>query len=145
MILHQLKETILKNGHRRTENVNKSNQNVGNNSNSKSENPPSEPIVDIHRKTRLKLVGIMLQNNQSCWDLHVNNLLSRASSRMNIIKTCRSYGYFKEQLTLLFDTLIMSLFKYGIEVWGLALEKKYLDFLWRACRYRYTTKCLRRD
>ena len=63
---------------------------------------------------------------------------------MYIMRTCRSYGYSKEQLTLLFDTLIMSLFKYGIEVWGSALEKKYLDridkFLRRAHRYRYTSK-----
>jgi hypothetical protein len=38
----------------------------------------------------------------------------------------------------------MSLFAYGIEVWGSALEKKYLEridkFLRRAYRYGYTTK-----
>ena len=60
------------------------------------------------------------------------------------MRTLKSYGYSKKQLTLLFDTLIMSLFKYGIEVWGSALEKKYLDridkFLRREHRYGYTTK-----
>ena len=60
------------------------------------------------------------------------------------MRTCRSYGYSKEQLTLLFDKLIMSLFKYAIEVWGSALEKKYLDridkFLRRAHRFGYTSK-----
>jgi hypothetical protein len=38
----------------------------------------------------------------------------------------------------------MSLFSYGIEVWGSAFEKKYLEridkFLRRAYRYGYTTK-----
>jgi hypothetical protein len=38
----------------------------------------------------------------------------------------------------------MSLFAYGIEVWGSALEKKYLEridkFLRRAYKYGYTTK-----
>ena len=77
----------------------------------KSANPSPEPIIGIERKTWLKLLGITFQNNPSSWDLHVNDLLSRASSRMYIMRTCRSYGYSKEQLTILFDTLIMSLFK----------------------------------
>ena len=63
---------------------------------------------------------------------------------MHILRICRSYGYSKKQLTILFDALIMSLFAYGIEVWGSALEKKYLEridkFLRRAYRYGYTTK-----
>ena len=41
----------------------------------------------------------LFQNDPSSWDLHVNDLLSRASSRMYIMRTCRSYGYSKEQLT----------------------------------------------
>ena len=110
----------------------------------KSANLPPDPIPGIKRKTWLKLLGITLQSDPSCWDLHVSNLLSRASSRMHIMRICRSYGYSKEQLTYLFDTLIMSIFIYGIEVWGSALEKKYLDridkFLRRAHRYGYTTK-----
>ena len=56
-------------------------------------------------------------------DLHADDLLSRASSRMYIKRTCTSYGYFKEQSTLPFDTLFMSLFKCGIEACGSALEK----------------------
>ena len=49
-------------------------------------------------KTWLKLVGITLQNDPSCWDLRVDDFLSRASSRMYILRICRSYGYSKEQL-----------------------------------------------
>jgi hypothetical protein len=40
----------------------------------------------------------------------------------------------------------MTLFHNGIEVWGSAIQKKYLDhidkFLRRAYRYGYTTKCI---
>ena len=93
----------------------------------KSANLSPKPITGFERKTLMKLLGITFQNDPSSWDLHINDLLSRASSRMYIMKTCRSYGYSKEQLTLLFDTRIMSVFKYGIEVWGSALEKKYLN------------------
>ena len=42
----------------------------------------------------------------------------------------------------LFDLLIMSLFLYGIEIWGAAYQGKYLDridrFFKRACRFGYT-------
>ena len=76
---------------------------------SKSASPSPEPIIGIERMTWLKLLGITFQNDPSSWDFHVKDLLSRASSRMCIMRTCRSYGYFKEQLTLLSDTLIMSL------------------------------------
>ncbi|CAB3982307.1 Hypothetical predicted protein, partial [Paramuricea clavata] len=110
----------------------------------KSTNPLPEPITGIERKTWLKLLGTTLQNDPNCWDLQVNNLISKASSRMHILRICRSYGYSKKNLTILFDALIMSLFSYGIEVWGSALEKKYLEridkFLRRAYRYGYTTK-----
>ena len=33
----------------------------------------------------------------------------------------------KDQLTKSFDLLIMSLFLYGIEIWGAAYQGKYLD------------------
>ena len=42
----------------------------------------------------------------------------------------------------MFDSLILSLFYYAIEVWGSALQAKYIDkfnkFLNRAFRYGYT-------
>ena len=51
------------------------------------------------------------------------------------------YGYQKEHLSYLFDSIILSLFLYGIEIWGSALQKKYLDrvdrFFKRAHRYGY--------
>jgi hypothetical protein len=63
---------------------------------------------------------------------------------MYILRVCRSYGYTKENLNLLFETLILSLFHYGIEVWGSALQNKYLQridkFLRRAYRFGYTLK-----
>ena len=105
----------------------------------KSANPLPEPIIGIERKT-WKLLGIAFQNDPSCWDLHVNDLLSRASSRMYIMRTCRSYGYSKEQLKLLLDALIMSLFIYGIEVWVSALEKKYLDRIDKVLRRAHRVK-----
>ena len=64
------------------QNVIKSNQNVEIIVSGKSANPPPEPIIGIERKTWLKLSSITFQNDPSSWDLHVNDLLSRTSSRM---------------------------------------------------------------
>ena len=40
-------------------------------------------------------------------------LLSRAAGRLYILKVCKYYGYTKDQLSELFDSLTMSLFLYG--------------------------------
>ena len=104
--------------------------------------PP--PIDGIKRKKWLVLLGVTFQDDLCCWDLHVDKLLSTASGRMYILRVCRSYGYSRDQLTKLFETLILSLFTCAIEVWGSALLNKYLkridQFFKRARRYGYTTK-----
>ena len=104
--------------------------------------PP--PIDGIRRKKWMKLLGVKFQDDPCCWDLHVDELLSKASGRMYILRVCKSYGYASDQLTKLFETLILSLFTYAIEVWGSALLKKYLkrieQFFRRARRYGCTTK-----
>ena len=105
---------------------------------------PLPPLVQgIKRKSWLKLLGIIFQENPSDWDLHVDNLLRKASSRLYILRVCKYFGYPKEQLTKLFDLLIMSLFLYGIEIWGAAYQGKYLDridkFFKRAFRFGYTS------
>ena len=53
-------------------------------------------------------------------------------------------GYAKDQLNNLFNSLVMSVFLYGIEVWGAAYQRKYLDridrFLKRAHWFGFVTK-----
>ena len=67
-----------------------------------------------------------------------------ASSHLYILRVCKYFGYPREQLTKLFDLLIMSLFLYGIEIWRAAYQGKYLDridkFFKQAFRFRYTNK-----
>ena len=69
-------------------------------------------------------------------------MLRKASSRLYILRVCKYFGYPKEQLTKLFDLLIMSLFLYGIVIWGAAYQGKYLDrinrFFKRAFRFGHT-------
>lgn len=75
------------------------------------------------------MLGIIFQENPSDWDLHVDNLLHKASSHLYILRVCKHSGYPIEQLTKLFDLLIMSLFLYGIEIWEVAYQGKYLDHI----------------
>ena len=63
---------------------------------------------------------------------------------MYILRVRKSYGYSKVQFNNLFNWLVMSVFLYGIEVWGAACPQKYLDkidrFLKRAHRFGFVTK-----
>ena len=106
--------------------------------------PPPPPINEIRRKKWLKLLGVTFQENPRCWDKQVDSLLSKAGSRIYILRVCKFYGYSLNELTKLFDSLILSLFYYAIEVWGSALQAKYIDkfnkFLNRAFRYGYRLK-----
>ena len=103
---------------------------------------PPPQIDNIERKSWLNLLGMLLQDDPCNWDMQVDNLLSKAASRMYILRVCRLYGYTKENLNLLFESLILSLCYYGIEVWGSALQNIYLQridkFFRRAYRFGYT-------
>ena len=103
--------------------------------------PPELP--GIKRKAWLKLLGVTFQEDTTNWDIHIDNMLFKASSRMYILRVCKSYGYSKDQLNL-FNLLVMSVFLYGIEVWGAAYQQEHLDrinrFLMRAHRFAFTTK-----
>ena len=96
-------------------------------------------VQRIERKSRLKLLDIIFLGNPSDWDLQVDNLLRKASGRLYILCVCKYFGYPKEQLTTLFDLLIMSLFLHGIEISGAAYQGKYLDRIDKfSFRFGYT-------
>ena len=46
---------------------------------------------------------------------------------MHILRVCKKYGYSLNSLHHLFHSLIISLFPYGISVWGVASYDKYLS------------------
>ena len=69
----------------------------------------SPPIDVIRRKKWIKLLGVKFQDDSCCWEMHVDELLSKASERMYILRVCESYCYASDQLTKLFETLILSL------------------------------------
>ena len=104
--------------------------------------PPELP--GLKRKSWLKPLGVTFHEDATNWGIHIDNMLSKASSRMYILRVCKSYGYSKVQLNNLFNLLVISVFLYGIKVWGAAYQQKYLDridrFLKRAHRFGFFTK-----
>ena len=60
------------------------------------------------------------------------------------LRLCKFYGYSKENLHLLFNSLIMSVFFLAIEVWTCAYDTKYLgqidNFFRRVYKFGYTSK-----
>ena len=93
----------------------------------KTTRTPPEPLEIIGRKEKLKLLGVTFEQVPVNWDIHIDYLLSKASSRLYIIRICKYYGYSIGNLDLLFQSLILSVFTYAIEVWGCAFYSKYLS------------------
>jgi len=102
----------------------------------KTTKPNPQLVPGIERKSWLRLLGSMFQENLCCWDVHVDKLIAKASSRLYILRVCKFYGYSQDQLNKLFDSLISSSFAYGLEVWGSAC-KKYLDEIDNFCKRAY--------
>ena len=105
--------------------------------------PLPESIDGIARTCELKLLGVRVNEYPCNWDTQLENMLSKPSSRLCILTVCTFYGYSLQELTLLFDSLVMSLFTYAIEVWACAHYSKYLSQIDRFCkrdlRYSYTS------
>ena len=55
---------------------------------------PLPPLVQRieRRKSWLRLLGIIFQENPSDWDLHVDSLLRKASSRLYVSHVCEYFG-----------------------------------------------------
>ena len=127
--------------------------------------PLTSCISSIKRKTWLKILGITLEEIPENWDRHFEEcsnaqksewknvhftwtdtsksaqMLKKASGRMYILQVCKYYGFTAKQLELLFQSLIMSLFTFGIELWGGTSYTKYISqidkFVNRAYRNGY--------
>ena len=112
----------------------------------KTKKPVPEEIPNIERRGELKLLGVFSNENPTNWDKQFETVLSKASSRLYISRVCKFYGYSLNELTMLYNSLITSLFNFGIEVWGAVFNAKYLSridkFNKRAYRYGYTSNLI---
>ena len=111
----------------------------------KTEKDQPDPLQYIKRKSNLKLLGVTFEDNPTNWDTHFDYMLSKASSRLYILRVCKHYRFSVDYLDLLFKSLILSIFTYAIEVWGGAFYNKYISridkFFNRAFKLGYTKEC----
>ena len=71
---------------------------------------PHYILCEKLKQTWLNLLGMILEDDPCNWDMQVDNLLSKAASRLYSLRVCRLYGYTKENLNILCEFLILSLF-----------------------------------
>ena len=74
-----------------------------------------------------QLLGITFHKNPCNWDTHFHNTMGKANSRLCTL----------EELTILFYSLIISVFTYVIKVWACAYKGIFRK---RAWKYGYTNK-----
>ena len=90
------------------------------------DHPSPLAVHGISQVSELKLSGVYFNSNPTNWDSQFKFLMDKANSRMYILRTCKSHGYSVDDLHVLFHSLIMSIFTYAIQVWGVASFTKYL-------------------
>ena len=56
------------------------------------------------------------------WDRHFEEMMNKASKRLYILRVCKHYGLTTEQLDLLFNSLIVSLFIFAVKTKNCGLE-----------------------
>ena len=71
----------------------------------KTTRTPPESLEIIGRKEKLKLLGVTFEQVPVNWDTHID-----------YIRMCKYYGFSTENLDLHFQSLILSVFTYAIEV-----------------------------
>ena len=57
----------------------------------------------------------------------MDNILSKASGRLYILRVCKFYGLPLDYLHLLVTSLILPILAYAVQVWGCAYYHKYLS------------------
>ena len=67
--------------------------------------PLPEPLPTITRKSWLKILGVTLHEKPGNWDNHFNEIISKAGSRMYILRVCKYYG-FSKKIWIYFSTAL---------------------------------------
>ena len=75
-----------------------------------------EQVEGVERKQEHKISGVTFNENPCNWDTQFDSMLSKAVARMHILRVCKYYGYSISEVHQLFNSLIMLIFLYGIEV-----------------------------
>ena len=81
--------------------------------------------VDAH-----KVLGVTIQSNLK-WDLHINEVVAKASKRLHILRVLKRGGVPPADLLKVYFALIRSVLEYCCPVWHNALPVKLSDSIER--------------
>ena len=81
--------------------------------------------VDAH-----KVLGVTIQSNLK-WDLHINEVVAKASKRLHILRVRKRCGVPPADLLKVYFALIRSVLEYFCPVWHNALSVKLSDSIER--------------
>ena len=82
--------------------------------------------VDAH-----KVLGVTIQSKNLKWDLHINEVVAKASKRLHILRVLKRGGVPPADLLKVYFALIRSVLEYFCPVWHNALSVKLSDSIER--------------
>ena len=91
--------------------------------------PPTSLVVDnisLERVESYKLLGLTMQNNLK-WDLHVSEIVTKASKRVHILRVLKRNGVSTPHLLQVYFTLVRPLLEYCCPVWHSSLTINLSD------------------
>ena len=78
------------------------------------------PPTSLERVESYKLLGLTMQNNLK-WDLHVSEIVTKASKRVHILGVLKRNGVSSPHLLQVYFTLVRPLLEYCCPVYGVHL------------------------
>ncbi len=93
------------------------------------EQPPPTLVVEnisLERIKSHKVLGLTIQNNLK-WDVHINEIVTKASKRLHILRVLKRSGVSPFHLLRVYFALIRSLLEYCCPVWHSSLTINLSD------------------
>jgi hypothetical protein len=116
-----------------------------------SKNPTTAPPLklcgqDLQCTNVVNILGVKISNNLK-WDIHVGDMIKRASGRLFLLTTLKRFGLSTQDLITIFIGYVRPLLEYAVPVWHPGLTQQQHVMLERvqkrACRiilgYKYTS------
>ena len=94
----------------------------------------TEPLSYV---TEAKVLGLWLQNDLK-WNVQVDKMLSKANSRLFMLRTLKRFGFTAEELSVVYGGYVRPILEYADVVWHSSLTAKQCNDIEsiqkRACR-----------
>ena len=90
---------------------------------------PNPVIIDgseVQRTDHYKYLGVVM-DNKLCWKQHVDYICKKLNSRLYCLRKLNKFQISSNILQLFYDSVVSSVWKYCVSVWGGNSSKKDMD------------------